>query len=72
MYLRAQRVLHLQRVIELMATPMPGNELRRALGEPMLGLLEADFYASYVWDEPTRRFVQGVALNLNPVPRPTL
>jgi len=67
MYLRAQRVLHLQRVIELMATPMPGNELRRALAEPMLGLLEADFYASYVWDEPTRRFVQGVALNLNPV-----
>lgn len=67
MYLRAQRVLHLQRVIELLATPMPGNELRRALAAPMLGLLEADFYASYVWDESTRRFVQGVSLNLNPV-----
>ncbi len=67
MYLRAQRVLHLQRVIELLATPMPGNELRRALAEPMLGLLEADFYASYVWDESSRRFVQGVSLNLNPV-----
>lgn len=67
MYLRGQRVLHLQRVIELLATPMPGNELRRALAAPMLGLLEADFYASYVWDASTRRFVQGVALNLNPV-----
>lgn len=67
MYLRAQRVLHLQRVIELLATPMPGTELRRALAAPLLGLLEADFYASYVWDESTRRFVQGVGLNLNPV-----
>lgn len=67
MYLRAQRLLHLQRVIELLATPMPSDELRRALAAPMLGLLEADFYASYVWDESSRRFVQGVALNLNPV-----
>lgn len=67
MYLRAQRVLHLQRVIELLATPMPGSELRHALAVPMLGLLEADFYASYVWDESTSRFIQGVALNVNPV-----
>jgi DNA-binding CsgD family transcriptional regulator len=66
MYLRAQRVLHLQRVIELLATPMPGDELRRALAEPMLGLLDADFYASYVWDGSTHRFVRGVMLNLNP------
>lgn len=67
MYLRSQRLLHLQRVIELLATPMPGGELRRALAGPMLGLMDADFYASYVWDETSRRFEQGVALNLNPV-----
>jgi len=66
MYLPARRLLHLQRVIELLASPMPAGELRRALAEPMLGLLDADFYASYVWDESSRRFVQGVALNLNP------
>lgn len=66
MYLRAQRVLHLQRVIELLATPMSSDGLRRALAEPMLGLLDADFYASYVWDNSTRRFVRGVAINLNP------
>lgn len=67
MYLRAHRLLHLQRVIELLATPMPGDDLRRALATPMLGLLEADFYASYVWDASAGRFAQGVALNLNPV-----
>ncbi|MEO8806436.1 MAG: helix-turn-helix transcriptional regulator [Burkholderiaceae bacterium] len=57
----------MQRVMELLATPMPGNDLRLALAAPMLGLLEADFYASYVWDASARRFEQGVALNLNPV-----
>jgi DNA-binding CsgD family transcriptional regulator len=67
MYLRAQRLPHLQRVIELLAIPMPGDELRQALAAPMLGLLEADFYASYRLDESAGRFVQGVALNLNPV-----
>ncbi len=67
MHLRAQRLLHLQRVIELLATPMPADDLRRNLAEPMLGLLEADFYASYVWDEATGRFERGVALNLAPV-----
>lgn len=46
---------------------MPVGELRQSLAAPMLGLMEADFYASYVWDETTRRFEQGVALNLNPV-----
>jgi len=65
MYLRAQRLLHLQRVIELLATPMPADDLRRELATPMLNLLDADFYASYVWDASASRFVRGVALNLN-------
>lgn len=67
MYLRAQRLLHLQRVIALLASPMPADALRSALAEPMLGLLEADFYASYVWDADTGRFTRGVMMNLNPV-----
>lgn len=29
--------------------------------------MEADFYASYVWEESSSRFTQGVAFNLNPV-----
>lgn len=65
MYLRTQRLLHLQRVIELLASPMPAGDLRRVLAAPMLHLMDADFYASYVWDESTRRFEQGVALKLN-------
>ena len=66
MHLCAQRSCHLQRVIELLATPMSGLELRLTLAAPMLGLLDADFYASYLWDESSQRFEQGVALNLSP------
>lgn len=65
MYLRPQRLLHLQRVMELLATPMVADDLRRELAGPMLRLLDADFYASYVWDASDGRFVGGVALNLD-------
>jgi len=67
MHLCQQRLLHLQHVIELLATPMPSLELRQTLAAPMLGLMEADFYASYLWDESTKRFEKGVGLNVNPV-----
>lgn len=65
MYLPPQRVLHLQCVMELLAARLPGNELRQQLARPLLGLLDADFFASYVWDEGAGRFVDGVALNVD-------
>lgn len=67
MYLSPARVLHLQRVMELLAARLPADELRAELARPVLGLLEADFYASYVWDESQGRFVRGVAFNVDPV-----
>lgn len=67
MYLRSHRLLHLQRVMELLATPMPSLQLRRSIAAPLLGLLEADFYASYVWDQDSQRFELGVVHNVKPV-----
>ena len=40
-------------------------QLRRELGQPLLALLQADHYASYVWDEASRRFVDGTSLNMD-------
>jgi len=65
MYLHPNRVSHLQRVMELFAARPKADELRTELGKPLLGLLNADFYASYVWDEETRRFGQGVVYNVD-------
>lgn len=66
MHIRTERLLHLQTVIELLAAPLSGDELRRHLAEPLLHLLEADFYASYAWDDATGRFARGVARNVTP------
>jgi DNA-binding CsgD family transcriptional regulator len=66
MHIRAERFLHLQTVIDLLVAPLPGDELRRRLAEPMLRLMEADFYASYAWDDGAGRFARGVAVNVNP------
>lgn len=41
------------------------NEIRMHLGHQLLGILKADFYASFVWDDEARAFGQGVALNMD-------
>lgn len=66
MNIRTERLLHLQTVIDVLAAPLPGDELRRRLAEPLLSLLDADFYASYAWDDAAGRFARGVAVNVDP------
>ncbi len=40
------------------------DEVRRRVGRWLLELLDADYFASYVWDDKTGRFVSGVQLNM--------
>lgn len=40
------------------------SEVRRRVGRKMLELLNADYFASYVWDDETRRFVSCVQINM--------
>ena len=63
MYLHSNRVRHLQRVMALLAARLAPDELRLELARPLAGLLDADFYASYVWDDNSARFTRGVLLN---------
>lgn len=39
-------------------------EVRRRVGEKMLELLKADYFASYVWDEQKDKFVSCVQINM--------
>lgn len=39
-------------------------EVRQRIGKRLLELLKADFFASYVWDDPKQTFVSGVQINL--------
>ena len=42
------------------------REVRERIGCVLLDLLEADYYASFVWDDEVRRFDRCVTLNMNP------
>ena len=41
------------------------TEVRQRVGKTLLELLNADYFASYVWDEEQKKFVSCVQLNMN-------
>lgn len=66
MYLSERRTQHLSRVMLLLSARLPADQLRAELALPMTGLMDADFYASFVWDAGQERFVRGVGCNVDP------
>ena len=41
------------------------SEVRQRVGQSLLELLDADYFASYVWDEDTNTFANGVQINMS-------
>ena len=41
------------------------DEVRRRVGQKLLELLQADYFASYVWDETVQQFVSCVQINMS-------
>lgn len=41
------------------------SEVRQRVGKTLLELLQADYFASYVWDDDTQKFVSCVQLNMD-------
>ena len=65
MYLSAHKVNLLARTMAVLAEPQHGPALRLRVGALMLELLDAQHYASYVWDPARSCFDQGVHLNMD-------
>ncbi len=57
-----KQLLH---VTECLSYGLDSAEIRAAVGEALLKLLDADFYASYVWDAEDRKFSNGVSINMD-------
>jgi DNA-binding CsgD family transcriptional regulator len=57
-----KQLLH---VAECLSYGLDSVELRAAVGESLLRLLDADFYASYVWSASDRKFTDGVSINMD-------
>jgi DNA-binding CsgD family transcriptional regulator len=64
MYLTSYQANVLSRVMATLAEPHEEHEIRLRAGALMLELLDAQYYASYVWDERQARFDMGVCINM--------
>lgn len=66
MYLNAYQADLLGRIMATLAEPHTEAEVRAQLGRHMLELLNAQHYASYVWDAGAGRFDMGLSINMDP------
>ncbi len=66
MYLTDNQSNLLSRVMATLAEPHEEHDIRQRVGELMLDLLDAQRYASYVWDEALQRFDKGIRINMDP------
>lgn len=65
MFLSAAQSRSLSRLMVALAEPHGEAEVRERIGEGLLDLLNADYYASYVWDASRAVFGSRVALNMS-------
>lgn len=66
MYVSASESRVLARVFGLLSEDLSEHDVREAVGLHLLELLEADHYASFVWQDATGRFDKAVYLNMDP------
>ncbi|MFG3591242.1 LuxR C-terminal-related transcriptional regulator [Bradyrhizobium sp. RDI18] len=66
MHISARKHRVLSGIIELLSADYADSrDLRRTIGESLLDLLDADLYASYVWNPQRQAFERGVAINMD-------
>jgi DNA-binding CsgD family transcriptional regulator len=65
MYLSPQKTRALTSLIETLAEEQSERSIRECVGRQMLTLLDADHYASYVWNEERQSFDDRVAINMS-------
>jgi DNA-binding CsgD family transcriptional regulator len=64
MYLDSRQANSLARLITWFTEDYEETEIRTRVGQELLTLLQADYFASYVWDPSTGRFSDRVAINM--------
>lgn len=65
MYVTAAQSRVLSRIFGLLSEDLSEHDVREAVGHHLLELLEADYYASYVWQEKSGRFDNAAFLNMD-------
>jgi DNA-binding CsgD family transcriptional regulator len=65
MYVTASESRVLARIFGLLSEDLAEHDVREAVGHHLLELLEADYYASFVWQDKADRFDKAVFLNMD-------
>ena len=66
MYVTSAESRVLSRIFGLLSEDLSEHEVREAVGHDLLELLQADYYASFVWQEKSGCFDKAVFLNMDP------
>ncbi len=66
MYLTARKTGLLARTLDHLTRDFDAREVRQQIGLDLLELLDADYFASYVWDAERGVFADRIALNMDP------
>jgi DNA-binding CsgD family transcriptional regulator len=66
MYVSASESRVLARIFGLLSEDLSEHDVREAVGHHLLELLEADYYASFVWQDAPGCFDKAVYLNMDP------
>ena len=66
MYVTSAESRVLSRIFGLLSEDLSEHDVREAVGHDLLELLQADYYASFVWQEKSGRFDKAVFLNMDP------
>lgn len=65
MTISTDKYKELLHVAECLSYGLDSAEIRTAVGDSLIRLLDADFYASYVWSGKDRMFSDGVSINMD-------
>ena len=65
MYLSARETRLLSKAFGLLAEGLSATDVREQLGYCLMELLQADFFASYVWNDSENKFDEGISINMD-------
>ncbi len=66
MYLSAKQTRLLGQVMQILAEPHEEEEIREVVGDLVMQMLNAQFYASFVWQTDGLRFSKALQINMDP------
>lgn len=67
MYLTGKQTQLLGRIMQTLAEPHEEKEIRGIMGDLVMQLLQAQFYASFIWQPAEQSFGHSTQINMDPI-----